>query len=774
MRRLASLLLFLTMVYSFLPSFVYAEGLDKTTEQHDITQTSDDIEDLDPVDSGNAVTQILLDEDATGFHAEHFQITPPNSASFYIGKGYSFAVADFLNSGFSNIQIKENTNFQPNFNNNSVLSVSVGEDTNFQAWKQVFSDTPILIEFYHQAAAQLPSEVSDLDSTKYGALFESLYKAGFNNIAVEEYYDLNATDGNTPEITISVDGNSTFPNDAILSTNSLINVTLHSPQKSNDTINDNRNPVQSQNSILIPHSYEYYMRTPQNDCVQSFIQLGFKNVKACAVTDILWGNTQPEQTVRVSIAGSQSFQQGDSYNDDADVVVYYHIPEFKFMKSEFTVIEGNVVVVPYYVGDYDCIDDITIKVGDDNSLEQISPYLFHALSTGESTISAYYQDTLLAECTVDIKPIPIDSIVVSDETLSIGVGRVQEIPFAIFPKNADCMGLTVTLSNPNVATAELEGNANAVRIHGLKAGNTTITIHSSNNISTNKQIQVVDVLPEKIIVNSDNTTIYVGESGAFSVNFIPSDVTDQRITWKSSAPNVLKVNNDGSYQALASGGADVTATHSKGEFGSIKITVKPVLAKSLVLHSDWDNAKPFYKNNTMTLSADILPENTTDRTITWTSNNETVATVSQQGVVKAIASGTADITASTSNGIKTTYPINVAISPQNFRVSASISMKSNDHVGYSWRTGFLFNGDPIQSGSTVSIMPGEKFSAGGWAEEKDTWPDYGKYTKTIVLTNEMCKTGFVIEGEVTVTENGGRYSGHSAVWYVKMQFTPVN
>ena len=749
---MTTLFLLLTIVCFFSFSIAFAEEPNKPTTQQDGVDT---------------VTQIISTEENTGYHAKQIQITPPNCASFYIGKGYSFAVADFLNSGFSNIQIIENKDFKSNLKDNMVLSVSIGEDKNFQAWNRVISDTPVLIEFYHQEMCQLPLESSDLDNIDHSALLESLYEAGFDNIVVDENYDLDTVNENISEITITVDGNSDFSSNTIMPADTLINITYHFPREDGDS-------RQGAGNVLIPYSFECYMRRNQNDCVQDFIHLGFKNVKACAVTDTLWGFTQAGQTIGISIDGNQSFQQGELYNDDAEVVVYYHVPEFNFIESEFSAIEGEVIAIPYYVGDGDSMDDITIKVGDENALEQISPYLFHTLRTGRFSISAYYQDTLLAECFVDVKPIPIDSITVLDETASIGVGRVHEIPFTLFPENADRMGLEVISSNTNVAIAELEKGASFVRIRGVKAGNTTITIRSSNNISTTKQIQIVDVLPEKIVINSKNQTIYVGTTGILSVSVTPSDVTDQKITWKSSAPNVLKVNSDGSYQALAAGETEITATHSKGKFGSMKITVKPVLAKSLNLHSNWDNTKPFYKSDTMTLTAEILPENTTDQTVTWTSNNEAVATVSRQGVVKAISAGEAEITATTSNGIKRTYSIIVPVSPQTFRISASISIKSNDHVGNSWSTGFLFNSNPIQSGNTVSIMPGERFSAGGWAEEGDSRPDYGAYTETIELTNEMCKTGFTIDGNVTVTENGGRYSGHSAIWYIRTHFTPIN
>jgi hypothetical protein len=150
-----------------------------------------------------------------------------------------------------------------------------------------------------------------------------------------------------------------------------------------------------------------------------------------------------------------------------------------------------------------------------------------------------------------------------------------------------------------------------------------------------------------------------------------------------------------------------------------------------------------------------------------------VATVSGKGIVKAVAPGTVEITAEATNGIKGTYQITVDISPQKFRVSASIRMQSNDHVGNKWSTGFEFNDEEIKNGSVISVMPGETFTVGGWAQENDSKSDYGDYSEKLTLDNEMCQNGFTIEGEADVYENGGRYSGNCATWYVTMKFTPV-
>ena len=66
-----------------------------------------------------------------------------------------------------------------------------------------------------------------------------------------------------------------------------------------------------------------------------------------------------------------------------------------------------------------------------------------------------------------------------------------------------------------------------------------------------------------------------------------------------------------------------------------------------------------------TLSAAITPENATDKNVTWSSDNETVATVDANGVVTAAAPGSATITVTTADGGKTaTCAVTVSAQPQ--------------------------------------------------------------------------------------------------------------
>lgn len=357
----------------------------------------------------------------------------------------------------------------------------------------------------------------------------------------------------------------------------------------------------------------------------------------------------------------------------------------------------------------------------------------------------------------------------------VGIGRTENLAFVLNPDHATTESLEVSVDHPEIAEVSLEKkDEHILQITGILPGEMTITLKAGDAVAAEKTIAVAEVLPGKITIAPLPQAPQIGSSGQFTVEFEPLDVTNQEISWESDDAEILQVGEDGSYEACAVGTATITATHKSGVVATIQIEVVPIAVETVTLSSNWEEGAPFCKNNSMTLIPEIDPEDAAEKSLTWYSSDETVATVSDEGVVTAGSPGTATITAEAANGITGTWEITVEPSPQTFRVSASISMKSNNHVGNRWTSGFQFNGEAISSGSTVSMMPGETFTVCGWAQDNDSKPDYGDYRESITLTEELCESGFTIEGEAYVYENGGRYSGNCAVWTVKFTFTPTN
>ncbi len=156
---------------------------------------------------------------------------------------------------------------------------------------------------------------------------------------------------------------------------------------------------------------------------------------------------------------------------------------------------------------------------------------------------------------------------------------------------------------------------------------------------------------ESVTIDTAVTSLGVGETYTFAatVNFV-GGTTGHDVVWSSSNPAVLTVSEDGEVEAIAEGSADLTAT-AGGKSATVTITVSNAPAEPTSIKLNYDEVV-IDKSATLQLTATVLPENVPeeDKDILWQTDNATVATVGQDGVVKATTtSGTAKITAKLTN-----------------------------------------------------------------------------------------------------------------------------
>ncbi|MBR0532706.1 MAG: Ig-like domain-containing protein, partial [Bacteroidales bacterium] len=137
----------------------------------------------------------------------------------------------------------------------------------------------------------------------------------------------------------------------------------------------------------------------------------------------------------------------------------------------------------------------------------------------------------------------------------------------------------------------------------------------------------------------------------------PSNATDKTVTWSSSNSSVATVQG-GTVTGVAEGTATITAT-AGGKSATCQVTVtKTIIPVSSVEFSKGNLV--VYEGRTGQVSVTVKPDNATDKTIKWTSSDEKVATVDENGVVTGINSGYATITAE-SGGKKDECAVQVVV-----------------------------------------------------------------------------------------------------------------
>lgn len=220
----------------------------------------------------------------------------------------------------------------------------------------------------------------------------------------------------------------------------------------------------------------------------------------------------------------------------------------------------------------------------------------------------------------------------------------------------------------------------------------------------------------EVIVRLPSTTLSIGSVTQASVVLKDADgntLTGREVSWSSSDPNVASVTGNGTVTAVSSGTATITAT-SEGESGVSTLTVAVAVAQVVVALPQPGLAVGFNIQASDTLK-DGGGTLLTGRTVTWSSSNTAVATVSQSGLVRGVGAGSADITA-TSEGKSGSASIGiVVIQPQSLSAggvhTCAISLEGDAYCWGENGRGQLGDGTTTDRLSPVRVAGGLKFSA---------------------------------------------------------------
>lgn len=176
-----------------------------------------------------------------------------------------------------------------------------------------------------------------------------------------------------------------------------------------------------------------------------------------------------------------------------------------------------------------------------------------------------------------------------------------------------------------------------------------------------------------VTLDITSLTLKVGDYKALTATVSPANADTKTVTWKSSSDSVT-VSANGVVKAIKEGTATITVTTEDGnKTATCAVTVTaaptpptpPTPTVIPVTGVTLDKATAAMDvGETETLRATVSPSNATDKTVIWKSSNESVATVSTNGVVTALKAGTTTITVTTNDGNKTaTCAVTVTAAP---------------------------------------------------------------------------------------------------------------
>ena len=189
----------------------------------------------------------------------------------------------------------------------------------------------------------------------------------------------------------------------------------------------------------------------------------------------------------------------------------------------------------------------------------------------------------------------------------------------------------------------------------------TLTIPEGSSLNTNGKLTVnggtlngtpsgdVTYKVTGVSLSLNTLTLDVGDSETLNATVQPDNATNQNVTWSSNNAEVATVEN-GVVTAIGEGETTITVTTKDGCKTATCIVTVTVPVTGVKLNKE---TLELFTDGSETLTATVEPGNATNKNVTWSSSDETIATVDNNGTVTAVGAGEATITVTTEDGSKT-------------------------------------------------------------------------------------------------------------------------
>ncbi len=249
-----------------------------------------------------------------------------------------------------------------------------------------------------------------------------------------------------------------------------------------------------------------------------------------------------------------------------------------------------------------------------------------------------------------------------DGAVELTNGKAQaKIKAKVFPINLENQEITWTSSNESIAVVDRDGN-----ISIAAPGEVEITAKLESYGKEAKAKLSVRQPVSGIFLPTSTITLYEGSTGRLlSAMVFPENATNKNITWKSKNTKIARVDENGRVTPVGVGMTEVIATTEDGSFEG-RCFVNVVNSYVDVQEIEVMNTEDMFITRGKNVNAivTVSPSNARNKTLKWSSDDETVATVSQMGRIRGVGEGVANITVSSVNGKTQTFSVEVGVSEE--------------------------------------------------------------------------------------------------------------
>ena len=314
--------------------------------------------------------------------------------------------------------------------------------------------------------------------------------------------------------------------------------------------------------------------------------------------------------------------------------------------------------------------DKTVATVSNGTIKGVNP------GTAEITCTAAFPDGAVGTKTIPVSVYTPVKSVSAKGTLTIGAGSTEVPEITIKPEDASYPNLVWTSSDENVATVDEEGS-----ITGVAGGKATVTgtlqePGETKQKSVRIQVTVTQSVSGVRILES-SLTIPKGKSQKLTTEVQPATATNQKLTWSSSNPKVATASN-GTVSAKGTGTCTITAEAADGSGATASVSVTVIQGVTGIKFQQ--SKVVIFKGDTYTSRATVSPQDATDKSMNWSSSNNSVASVNDSGVVTAKSTGKVTITAVARDGSERKASYTLIVEP-----SCPVSIYSISTYYYYWR-----------------------------------------------------------------------------------------
>ena len=304
-----------------------------------------------------------------------------------------------------------------------------------------------------------------------------------------------------------------------------------------------------------------------------------------------------------------------------------HVGETQKLEASVTPYDAQVTLV--WASDNEAV----AVVDDEGNVTGVAP------GTAEVTVTA---DEAVAKCKVTVLAITPEGISLDVDKLEMNIGEKRQLEATITPKDASADDLAWSSSNESVATVK-DGVVTAV-----SDGQAVITVScNGGKLTAECEVTVAKQAAEKVYVSSismvSSLELKVGEAYVLNVTVLPENADDKTVTFSLEGDCITLDETTGAIEAVKEGTAKVTAVANDGSGVKAECEVVVTSHGGDVVEIEGvsiaaaGNAGEVQVNKELQLYAHFVPDGAVPNSVSWTVDNQELATIDQNGVLKGVS-----------------------------------------------------------------------------------------------------------------------------------------